>query len=139
MARIYKRTDRIPVKIDDVVITLAPLSLSEKTDIQQAMLAGRANGNLKEATRGIQLALKYGIKGISGVEDSDGPYVLQFEGEHLTDACVDDLLNMEITNKLALVCMSLAVGVPTEFTDENKQPLAGVEIVKVDKEASEKK
>lgn len=131
MARIYKRTDRISVRIDDVVVKLAPLTLDQKTEIQQAMLQGRSKADIREATRGIALAIKYSLKGIEGVEDSDGnPYKLEFSGEELTSACVDNLMNMELTKKLAMVCAAMVNGIPSFFTDENQEPLEGVEIVK---------
>lgn len=133
MSRIYKRTDRIAVKIDDVVVKLAPLTLDHKIQVQQAMLNGHQKSDLKEATRGISLAIKYSLKGIEGVEDSDGnPYKLEFDDEsNLSDSCVDDLMNVEFMEKLALVCSSMAKGVPNNFDQ-----LKGVELVKTVKETS---
>jgi hypothetical protein len=130
MARIYKRTDRISVKIDDIVVKLAPLTISQKTEIQQAMLEGSKKTDIREATRGIALAIQYSVKGIEGVQDSDGnPYALQFEGGNLTEACVDDLMNLELTRKLTLVCVAMVKGVPSKFTDEQDKDLEGVELV----------
>lgn len=130
MAKIYRRTDRVSVKIGDVTVKLAPLSSHEKAEIQQAMILGRAKGDIREATRGMVLSLKYAIKGIEGVIDSDGnPYTLKFENDQLTDSCVDDLLNMELTERLALICAALVKGIPDQFTDNNGVKLEGVEIV----------
>ncbi len=42
MARIYRLSDRITVKVDDLIFKLAPLSTHQKTEIQQAMLVGRS-------------------------------------------------------------------------------------------------
>jgi len=126
MARIYKRTDRIVVKIDDVTLKLAPLTLAQKSEVQQALLLGHTKSDLREATRGVALAIKYSVKTIEGVVDTDGnPYQLEMSDGELTDACVDDLMNMELLDKLALVCSSFAKGVPTEFKD-----IDGVELVK---------
>ncbi len=141
MARIYKRSDRVTVKIDDITVKLAPLSLHQKTEVQMAMIQGHKNLDIREATRGLAMAIQFTVKGIEGVEDSDGnPYKLQFENEDsLTQACVDDLMNLELTSKLSLVCAAMINGVPTQFTDQKREPLVGVELVKVDKADVEKK
>src|ERR1044072_2448134 len=130
MVRIYKRTDRIAVKIGDITVRLAPLSLDQKTQIQQALLAGSRDGDLKELTRGISLNIKYAVKGVEGLVNSDDqPYQLQFENDELTDECVSDLMNMELGQKLTLVCAQFAKGVPKSFKDEKGNPLDGVELV----------
>jgi hypothetical protein len=139
MARIYKRTDRITVKIDDIIVKLGPLSLHQKTEVQVAMMKGAKNTDIREATRGLALAIQYSVKGIDGVVDGDGPYQLKFDNEILTEACVDDLMNMELASKLSLVCAGMINGVPNEFTDSKQNPLAGVEIVNPEKTDPEKK
>ncbi len=132
MARIYKRSDRVVVKIDEVTVKLAPLSLDQKTQIQHAMILGRGKGDIKEATRGIALAMKFSVKALEGVEDSDGnPYVLQFEADGgLTDECIDDLMNLELAKKLTMVSVAMVNGVPTKFTDADDKEIEGVHIVK---------
>lgn len=140
MARIFKRSDRILVKIDDIVVKLAPLTLHEKTEVQMALLQNKGSLDIREATRGMAMAIRFSLKGVDGLEDSDGnPYKLQFENDVLTDACLDDLMNLELTTKLALVCIGMVNGVPSEFTDANRRALAGVEIVKPEKVDLEKK
>lgn len=139
MAKIYRRSDRIAVKVDDITVHLAPLTLHQKTDVQQAMIAGRMQTDIKEASRGIALSIKYAVKGIDGVECADGkPYTLEFNGDDLTDACVDDLLNLELVQKLAMICGALANGIPSEFTDSKGNPIEGVEIFKPQKEDASK-
>jgi len=140
MARIYKRSDRIPVKIDDITVRLSPLSVSEKTEIQQAMLNGRAKSDLKELTRGISLAIKYSVKSVDGVVDSDGnPYKLEFDGDGLSQDSIDELMNMELTKKLSMVCAAMVSGVPKEFVDNDGNPLDGVEFINPSKTEPEKK
>jgi hypothetical protein len=131
MARIYKRTDRIAVKIDSLTVKLAPLTLDQKTEIQQAMILGRTKADIKEASRGIALSLKYAVKGIEGLEDSDGNvYKLEFDKDlNLKDSCIDDLMNLELTPKLAMVCAAMVNGVPKSFSDNEGNALEGVEVV----------
>ncbi len=134
MARIYKRSDRITVKIDTITVKLAPLSVDQKTEIQQAMLIGRAKSDMKEATKGIVLALKYAIKGVDGLEDSDGnPYKLKFEDDILSQESIDDLLNLEIAGKLSMVCAGMMNGIPKSFTDTEGDALVGVQVVPSEK------
>lgn len=132
MVRIYKKSDRIPVRIGNITVRLAPLSKDEKTEIQLCMIRGRGNNDYKELTNGLFLSLKYAVKGIDGITDGDGnKYELQFDdNKNLTDDCVSDLLNMEEKDKLTLVCISLINKIPDEFTDEKGKKLEGVEIIK---------
>jgi hypothetical protein len=131
VAKIYKRSDRLTVKIDDVTLKLAPLSIHQKVEIQTAMFNGRTKADLSEATRGVVLSLKYSVKGVEGIEDADGnAYQLQFEGDALTDACADDLMNLEITQRLSMVCAGMLNGIPSEFTDQYGNKMDGVEVVK---------
>lgn len=130
MARIYRTTDRIPVKVDDVTVLISPLTFEQKSEVQEAMM-GFANGDVKAATRGVVLSIKYALKGIEGVEDADGkPYELSLENGCLTDEAVSDMLNLHCTEKLAIVCSSLLNGVPTGFKDNDGNPIKGVEFVK---------
>src|SRR5690606_3486695 len=101
---------------------------------------GRLKSDLRKMSEGTALALKYAVKSISGVKDSDGkPYELKFEGEFLSEESIDDLLNLEITDKLVLACSTLVNGVPKDFTDVNGNKIEGVEIINADdKDESEK-
>lgn len=138
MAKIYKRSDRISVQIDDVIVKVAPLTHDQKIEVQQALIKGM-KGDFTQGAKGVFLSLKYSIKSVKGFEDSDGnPYQLEFEGDGLADSCVDDLLNSSILGKLSLVCSSLVKNVPSEFTDNENKPLEGVRILKPDSESEEK-
>jgi hypothetical protein len=130
MARIYRKSDRIKIKIDDVTVTVSPLSAHEKAEIQKEMMA-YLKGNIKSGQEGVILSLKYAVKDIEGVLDlDDKPYALKFESGYLTNDCVDDLLNMEITSKLAQVCGTLANGIPKDIVDKDGNKLEGVEIIR---------
>lgn len=139
MAKILRRSDRLTVKIDDVTVKLAPLSIHQKVEIQTAMHNGRSKADLGELTRGVVLSLRYGVKGIDGVQDADGnAYALAFEGDALTEQCADDLMNLEITQKLSMVCAGMLNGIPSDFTDLYGNPIDGVELVKSSKEPDSK-
>jgi hypothetical protein len=139
MARIYRRTDRIKVKVDDITVSLAPLSAHQKAEITQLMVDGRLKTDVKKTTEAIMLAIKYSMKSVEGIMDADNkPYALQFEGDALTQDCLDDLLNMELSEKLQRICSNLSQGVPNKFTDERGNPIEGVEVVSSTQESAPK-
>jgi hypothetical protein len=124
MGKVYRLTDRININIDDILVTISPLSIHQKTEIQSAMWKGRTEKNFEEATRGVMLSIKYAVKGISGLTDSSGKeYKLEFENGVVSDQSMDDIFNLGLTDKLSMVCAALVKGIPSDFNIE------GVEFV----------
>jgi len=137
--KIYRTTDRISVKIDDVTIKLAPLTLLQKSEIQ-TYLAEASKGKGQSGLQGAMLAVKYSLKDIKGVEDQDGnPYELKFDGDVLADECVEELLNSEISDKMMITCSTLAVSIrDTIINPITNKPLEGVKILKNAKRGQKK-
>ena len=134
MVKIYKTTDRIPVKIDTLTFKISPLSFDQKAEIQAMLISGDAMSVVKAA----KTSVKYAVKDVTGVENADGSkYQLEFEGEVLADHCVDDLLNIDQDDKLSLVCTSFLNGIPKDFVD----PQTGKKIsgITIQRESSRKK
>ena len=135
MGKIYRRSDRIRIKIDDMVVTISPLSLDQKTEIQDLIARGKVTSNYKMVTEGITLAVKYSVKKIENLFDyDDHEYKVEIENDRLTDECVNDLFNIELHKKLTMICTSLLSSIPSEFLDINGQKLEGVEILNSKKE-----
>ncbi len=129
MARIYRLSDRIPIKIDSITITVSPLSFDQKTELQSIMMQARQDPMY--AVKGARLAIKYAVKSVSGIEDMHGEnYQPSFEETGiLTDESVDDLMNLEENSKLIAVCAQLIAGVPRGITDPSTgEPMKGVKI-----------
>ena len=128
MVKIYKTTDRIPVKIDSLKFSLSPLGFEQKSEIQAELLTGQPMSIVKAA----KLAIKYAVKGLDGVQCMDGSkYELEFDNEVLSDSCVDDLLNLDQDDKLSFVCTTLLNGIPKDFVDPNTgEKLPGVSITR---------
>lgn len=137
MVRIYRTTDRIKVKVDSIVVTIAPLSVDEKAEISQFMLAGKLR-DFKAAAKGTALTVKYAVKDVSGIVDQKNqPYKVAFdENGYLTDQCVSELFNLEMSGKLTEICMSLVEKIPDVFTDAKGKKLEGVEILKTEDDDS---
>ena len=134
MARIYRMTDRIPVKIHDMTVKIAPLSYDVKSVCQGLILNG---SHMAAAVH----ALKNSVKGIAGLENADGSdYELEFENDQLTDQCIDELLNVQGSDEMQLVAISLLQGIPKEFTDPSTgKPLDGVSFAEAPKSKKAKR
>lgn len=134
MAKIYRMSDRIKLKIDDLVVTIGPLSIHQKAAVEEVS----ASSGLLKAT---MEAMKYAIKDIEGLTTADGsPYSLERDDDgNLTEGCLDDLFNIEQSYRISSVCLNLINNIPDEFIDLNTgKKLEGVEFV-VDKESKRKK
>lgn len=133
--KVYSVNSRIPVSIGGVVFKLAPYTQAQK--IEMAEFSNLEGGEyLQNASRMTFRAMKFSIKGVEGLEDglTGEPYKLEFdESGNLTDTCVNDLLNLELSENLVLACLSFMKGVPKEITHPvTKEKLEGVEIVAQD-------
>ena len=140
--KIYRSTDRVKLEIldgkDAIIIEVAPLTKDQKSDISStaAMQSGEQITNITQATAKL---LKYSIKGIEGLEFADGSkYQLEFDKGMLKDHCVDELLNLEVSDVLIGSLYNFLSGVPTKLINQQTQEaLENVRIIPGD--ASEKK
>lgn len=128
---IHKITDRIKVKIGEITFHLSPLSWDQKQDILSETKMVEGSGKNRNST---YKCLKYAVKDIEGVTLEDGsPYTLKLENGILSDECVEDLLNLELSPKLIMACFSFVQGVPNKiFNPVTGEVVEGVEIVKKD-------
>ncbi len=126
MVKIYKTTDKIPVKIDSLTFKISPLSFDQKSEIQAELITGNPMSIIKAA----KLAIKYAVKDVDGIVDNAGDkYLLEFDNDCLSESCVDDILNIDQNDKLSFVCTSLLNGIPKEFIDpQTGEKLEGVSI-----------
>jgi len=133
---IYSTDDTIKLKVDDIEISISPLTFQEKRELSSKLLLG-TGGNLDAALEASFLAIKYGVKEVFNLKNSEGkPYKLKFEENkrHLTDTCVEDLLNIKQNNKLVQICSQLLNGINSSLlidpvTGDN---IEGVELLEDD-------
>lgn len=134
MSRLHRVTDKIKVKVDSLIVTISPLTLIQKKELQAAMVKAAA-GNVNSAMDAVSLALKYAVKDIQGItyEDEFGNeqnYKLVFDDRgELEDSCIDDLLNLEESQKLNTICSSLIGSFKGKFVDHEGNELEGVSII----------
>lgn len=134
MAKIYRMSDRIRLKIDDIEVTIGPLSIHQKASVEEVA----SSAGLLKAT---MEAMRYAIKDIKGLKDSEGKeYELEKDDDgYLSETTLDEICNIEQSFKLSSVCLNLINAIPDEFVDPNTgQKLEGVEFI-VDKGKSGKK
>jgi len=128
--KILRTTDRLTIKIGEVELKLAPLSMFQRQELLAHVEKADGN-NIHDVRKGTTLAMKYSIKDISGIETLDGDtYKLEFDAENsLTDNCVNELLNTEVSGKMVLAAYSMIYGMPSEIRDSEGKRVEGVEVV----------
>jgi len=128
--KILRVTDRVQVKIGEVTVSLAPLTMFQRQELlaHVEQSDGQDVNDIRKAT---VMALKYSVKDIEGIEDMDGnKYELSFGSDKcLTDDCVLELLNTEISDKMIHSSYSMIYGLPTEIKDHEGNKVEGVEVV----------
>ena len=131
--RIYSKTDRIKVKIDEVVFTISPLSYKQKIEVQSLFTSGKQ-------FEGSILSIRMAVKDIEGVEDAQGnAYKLKFENELISEDCIDDILNIENSMKLQLTCAELINGIPKEIIHPvTGERVEGIKIINNEKVSKKK-
>lgn len=132
--KIYRISDRIKVNVGGLVIVIGPLTFDQKSEIQ----ALAASGDFKKALESAKLAVKYGVKDVIGLKDSeDKDWKPSYDESGLATDSLDELLNLEVNESIQMVCLNLINGIPNEFKNPfTKDKLKSVSIVK---EGAEKK
>ena len=129
MAKVYRVTDKLPVKIGDIIFQISPLTFAQRAEIQ-ADLTKAAKGDLSKATDASYKAIKYAVKSVENLTNIDGtPYQVTLENKILTDECVNDLLNLEEYMKLSAVTTNLINGVPEKICDAEGKVIEGIELL----------
>ena len=128
MAKIYKISDRIKVKVGGLTVKIGPLTFDQKAEIQ----ALATSGDFKKSLQSAKLSVKYSVKDIDGLEDAEGnKYELSTDEEGLSEDCLNELFNLEESEKLSMMSLGLLQGIPKQFTNPfTGEPLEGVKIVK---------
>lgn len=115
-----------------------PLTIGEKTEISGRVKKGFDEGDLGGVLEFTRLVLSKTLKDVKGLERPDGSsYRLEFEGDSISEDCLDDLMNLEINERFITVAGMFLRGVPVEgqvINPKTNKPLDGV-VVKKNSEA----
>lgn len=123
---IYKLTDRVKIKIRELVFTLAPLDYFQKRKIQDMAIK-------EQFENAVIYAIKCSLKDIEGLETSDSnKYELEFEDGIVSDKCIAEFLgSIPNSDLLQAACTQMATKILSE------ESLPGIKIIK-DKEIKKK-
>lgn len=130
MAKVFKCSDRLPIKIDDIEVKISPLTFQQRSELNGIISQATKTLDFGKAAEATFMAVKFSLKEISGVENYDGtPYELKFENGILTDESVNDILNLELSPKLGAVSVALINGVPDKIVDEKGNVVDGITLL----------
>ncbi len=133
MIKIPRMSDRFTLKIEEVEITVKPLNMYHKDEIDACYMM---EGGVKQVDAGkqIHLLLKYLVDDVKGIHDYDGKeYVVEKLDGHLTDDCVMELLNTPFSDKLIYSAFQLKNNIPEKFYSfATREEMEGVSIARVD-------
>jgi hypothetical protein len=124
---IYRLTDRIPVEIGEVKFWLSPLSYSQKVVLAE-LYQMKAGVEHQDTHRAVLLSIKYSVKGVEGIKQSDGSdYALSFDADGtLSDQCVQELLGIDQAKQLVDACQYLSLVIKEHQIEGVRIDLAGV-------------
>ena len=101
MITIYRTSERIPLKIGELEFVISPLDFKQRKDVQ-AVVTNDEGSIVTDTIKAAELCIKYQIKEVKGLVNMDGSsYKLEFDNDVLTDNCVNDIMGLEIKEKLA--------------------------------------
>ena len=133
MITVYRNTDRIKLKIHDVLFSVKPLSYKEKADITSTI---SLDGGMQteDTMSSVQKIMKYSVKEVKGISYPDGtPLKLKFDdNDHLEEDSIDELLNMEITTDLTTALYGFMQGVPKQITGPDGTKMSHIKILPFD-------
>lgn len=119
--RVYRTTDRLVYKVNEIEVEFSPLSIHQKNIVQPILNSAMKVRIVKDEkgkeqqiidqdvavmTKAVQLALKYSLKGIKNLFDADDEeYQLVFDYDgSLSDECVSDLMNIQEQSGMSYIC-----------------------------------
>lgn len=129
--KLFKMTDRVKIKIDDIILSISPLSLEQKEEISAHLLEFGTKKDVKHYINAVATSVKYALKDIEGVTDIKGnKYELSFEEDgSLTKGCIEELLNTQISGKIGASCIAFIDNIPSKIYGDDGNALEGVEII----------
>ena len=131
MATIYKLSDRLKFKLHDTEVTISPMTLAIKSEMQKLIVQCQDTGDVSLLNEAMLLGIKNCVKGLTGLTNMDGSkYELSFDDDGLlSDESVEDLTNMEHSGDLGVICASMVRGTPTKLVDAKGKELSGVKLI----------
>lgn len=139
--RILRLSERFKIDLEGVVVTIAPLSGSQKLEMTSMVKQNEDGKFYVDKNRQELFLVKHSVKGIEGLKDiDDQDYILEFDGEKLTKDCAEEVLGFLVNTMFTFANTQAMKGLFGEvlnpFTGE---PIKGVSVERIIKEGDEKK
>lgn len=105
--KLTRLSDRMKLKIGEVVFTIAPVSYFVKKEIGECTKI-EGGEQVFDLSKAQHLYIKHALKKVEGIEDYEGnPYELEFDGDVLTDDCISELFYMEQREEFLTACWAV--------------------------------
>lgn len=141
MIKVYKLTDRLTCKINEIELIYSPMTFQQKMECSEFVTSKSGDVNTNDMAS-LFKALKYSIKDVKGFEYADGSsYELQFDDNgHLTDDCVQELFNTEISPDLVWAAFGMIQGTTGKILNPaTGEEVKGVEFIPPKKQSNASK
>ena len=111
---IYSPTDRIPVKIEDVTFWISPLKQLEKLKLAEISIKAKGAVEIEDKYEALRGYIRYSVKDVEGLTRPNGkPYKVTLDKDgYLTDASVDALMTLGISDQLITASSALYANTP---------------------------
>lgn len=135
MITLYLPDERIPFQVGDLTFELTQLTEGQKLNL--ISLLSEAEKSPEAGMKAAKQALKYSVKGVSGIKLSDGSeFQVELENGVLTDRSASALMNLRGIGKIQALCLGFLTGFEGECVDAAGNPIPGVSLVKRDVQPS---
>jgi hypothetical protein len=130
----FKKSDRIAVEFageESFTLYFSPLTMAEKTMFVQT--AGKTQQDPMAMLEFAKAVLGATLKSCKGIKLGDGSdYAIEIVDGKVSDACLDDLMNLDCAGKVITVATKFISGVPSNgmVLDMQGQVLEGVTVKK---------
>lgn len=120
--KVFRLTDRIPLSIkigeETIFFLVRPLSFDEKAKISSLAMID-SGLERRDSLAAVKMCLKHCLKDVKGIKNHDDTdYKLEFDDAgNLSDQCIDDLLNCEVSASLIMASFSLVQGISEHVVD----------------------
>lgn len=134
--KVYRVTDRIPIRIGEVTVKLGPLHQWQKQELSSFQLMDEGH-QVEELAKANFYLIKASVKHVEGIEyATGGVFKCEFEDDTcsmLTDECANELLTTELKESLVVSCYAILNSIPKEICyPGTKKKVKDVEMLPVE-------
>lgn len=139
--KIARLSDRFVIKLEEVEITIAPLSGRQKLEMTSMIKQGDDGKLYLDKISQELFLIKHSVKSIKGLKDFDeSEYKLEFSGEELTEECADELLGFLVNSYFTVANTQVMSGILGEVINPiTGKAIRGISIERAGSDGDEEK